>query len=391
MTSDTQKTISILGSTGSIGQQTCDIIAAYPDQFRLAGMSCYRSVDKAIELARRFKPDLLIVADDEAAQLVSTALSDMPIEIGVGEAGLIQLAQRPVDIVVGAIVGFAGVAPVMAAVQAGQTIALANKEALVAAGHLIMQEAVKNNATLLPIDSEHNAVFQCLMGQRDQEISHITLTASGGPFRDFPTTELAHVTCEQALKHPNWSMGAKVTIDSATMMNKGLELIEAAWLFNKKSNELEAVIHPQSLVHALVSFVDGSILAHLGPTDMTVPISHALAYPARLPALAQPLNITRLGQLDFRPVDEAHFRCFALARQVIDAPHEAAIILNAANEVAVDAFLTKKIGFMDIPVLVEDALNTHVDSDISSVDGIAQLDQDIRRWSLRKCECLASR
>ena len=277
----------------------------------------------------------------------------------------------------------------MAAVRAGQTIALANKEALVAAGHLIMQEAVKNNATLLPIDSEHNAVFQCLMGQRDQDISHITLTASGGPFRDLATADLENVTLEQALKHPNWSMGEKVTIDSATMMNKGLELIEAAWLFNKKSSALEAVIHPQSLVHALVSFVDGSVLAHLGPTDMTVPIAHALAYPVRLPALAKPLDITQLGQLDFRPVDETHFRCFALARQVIDADHSAAVVLNAANEVAVDGFLSKKMGFTDIAKLVEAALNAHFDSDVSSIDAIVHLDHDVRQWALNKRDALA--
>ena len=389
MTSRQQKQISILGVTGSIGRQSCDIIAAYPEDFRLVGMSCYRSVDLAIKLARQFQPEILVVADEAAAQKVAEALQDITIEILVGDQGLLRLAKKHVDILVGAIVGFAGVAPVMAAVRAGQTIALANKEALVAAGHLIMQEAVKNNVTLLPIDSEHNAVFQCLMGQRDQDISHITLTASGGPFRDLATADLENVTLEQALKHPNWSMGEKVTIDSATMMNKGLELIEAAWLFNKKSSALEAVIHPQSLVHALVSFVDGSVLAHLGPTDMTVPIAHALAYPERLNALAKPLDITQLGQLDFRPVDETHFRCFALARQVIDADHSAAVVLNAANEVAVDGFLSKKMGFTDIAKLVEAALNAHFDSDVSSIDAIVQLDHDVRQWALEKRDALA--
>jgi 1-deoxy-D-xylulose-5-phosphate reductoisomerase len=293
---------------------------------------------------------------------------------------LIDIAGQKVDLIVAAIVGVAGLAPVWKAVEAGQTIALANKEALVSAGHLIMPAARKSGANLLPIDSEHNAIFQCLRRESHEHIERIILTASGGPFREMTLAEMQQVTIEQALQHPNWSMGPKITIDSATMMNKGLELIEAAWLFDEGAKKLDAIIHPQSTLHGLVGFKDGSWLAHLGIADMRVPISYALGWPERLAWQAQPLDFSSALTLDFAPVDETKFPCFQLAKQVMAGAPEQAIILNAANEVAVAKFLNGDIGFCDIAGHVRATLEAGDYGIIAdSFEAILALDREIRQ------------
>ena len=375
------KHLTILGATGSIGDSTLKLVRARPDAFQVYCLTAHSNVELLISLAREFQPKLVVIADSDHVFEVQDALSDLPIEVEGGDDAVRAAAAHKVDIVVAGIVGFAGVAPLVSAVKAGQTIALANKESLVAAGHLVMPLVAKNKAVLLPIDSEHNAIFQCLTTEHKSEISSITLTASGGAFRDFSPADMLTVTRADALKHPNWVMGPKVTIDSATLMNKGLELIEAAWLFNLEREQINAVIHPQSLIHGMVSYVDGSILAQMGPADMRVPISYALSYPNRLDWKAKHLDPSQLPNLEFRAIDEQQFPAFSLAKDTIGDVPAKAISLNAANEVAVEAFLQGRIPFIAIPKLVSEVLNEDIRGGDESLDAIISLDEEARAFA----------
>ena len=378
--SSSQKTLTIFGATGSVGQSTLNLVRSHREKFKIFGLTAHQDVDGLAALALEFSPEIVVISDESCADSLSAKLAGSDIRILSGSKALDELAALRVDVVIAAIVGMAGLSSVAAAVQAGQKIALANKEALVAAGHLVMPALAETGAEILPIDSEHNAIFQCLMGEKKQDIVSITLTASGGPFRDLDPSELKGVELADALKHPNWEMGSKITIDSATMMNKGLELIEAYWLFGVAPDQLQAVLHPQSVIHGLVGFCDGSWLAHLGVADMRVPISYALGYPHRLGWECEQMDLVRLSQLDFRSINDALFPAFALARSVIGTNPANAVILNTANEVAVEAFLHGKIHFTDIPALIERALNMGCDGrTLSGYDDIIALDDEIRR------------
>lgn len=375
-----QKTLTIFGATGSVGQSTLNLVRSHREKFKIFGLTAHQDVDGLAALALEFSPEIVVISDESCADSLTAKLAGSDIRILSGSKALDELAALRVDVVIAAIVGMAGLSSVAAAVQAGQKIALANKEALVAAGHLVMPALAETGAEILPIDSEHNAIFQCLMGEKKQDIVSITLTASGGPFRDLDPSELKGVELADALKHPNWEMGSKITIDSATMMNKGLELIEAYWLFGVAPDQLQAVLHPQSVIHGLVGFCDGSWLAHLGVADMRVPISYALGYPHRLGWECEQMDLVRLSQLDFRSINDALFPAFALARSVIGTNPANAVILNTANEVAVEAFLHGRIHFTDIPALIERALNMGCDSrTLSGYDDIIALDDEIRR------------
>jgi len=378
--SSSQKTLTIFGATGSVGQSTLNLVRSHREKFKIFGLTAHQDVDGLTALALEFSPEIVVISDESCADSLSAKLAGSDIRILSGSKALDELAALRVDVVIAAIVGMAGLSSVAAAVQAGQKIALANKEALVAAGHLVMPALAETGAEILPIDSEHNAIFQCLIGEKKQDILSITLTASGGPFRDLDPSELKGVELADALKHPNWEMGSKITIDSATMMNKGLELIEAFWLFGVAPDQLQAVLHLQSVIHGLVGFCDGSWLAHLGVADMRVPISYALGYPHRLGWECEQMDLVRLSQLDFRSINDALFPAFALARSVIGTNPANAVILNTANEVAVEAFLHGRIHFTDIPALIERALNMGCDGrTLSGYDDIIALDDEIRR------------
>ncbi|MGB2486871.1 MAG: 1-deoxy-D-xylulose-5-phosphate reductoisomerase [Candidatus Puniceispirillaceae bacterium] len=375
-----KKNISVFGATGSVGSSTLSLVRAHPDKFAIQALTAHRNYQELATLALEFRPACVVISDEAFYTPLSDALAGTNIDILAGQSALEEVAGKKVDLLVAAIVGLAGLAAVWRAVEAGQTIALANKETLVSAGHLMMPAAQKSGAVLLPIDSEHNAIFQCLRHENKDDIEKIILTASGGPFREMSVAEMEHVTLAQALQHPNWSMGPKVTIDSATMMNKGLELIEAAWLFDEGTKKLDALIHPQSAIHGLVGFKDGSWLGQLGIADMRVPISYALGWPERLGWHSKPFDFSQALQLDFAPVDSARFPCFKLAKSVLGRAPELAIILNAANEVAVELFLGEKISFNEIASQVEAAL-TAGDSGIkaSSYNAVTALDSEIRQ------------
>ena len=375
-----KKRLTVFGATGSVGSSTLSLVREHPDKFSLHALSANSDYHSLAQLAQEFQPSYVVIADKAFYTPLCELLAGSGITVLAGQKALEDVAEQKVDLLVAAIVGLAGLAPVWRAVEAEQNIALANKETLVAAGHLIMPATEKNGATLLPIDSEHNAIFQCLRYENQADIEKIILTASGGPFREMSVAEMQDVTIEQALSHPNWSMGPKVTIDSATMMNKGLELIEAAWLFDRGAEKLDAIIHPQSSIHGLVGFKDGSWLAQLGIADMRVPISYALGWPDRLGWQGQEFDFTQALQLDFTPIDGQKFPCFSLARQVLGQPAEQAIILNAANEMAVAQFLAGKIGFADIAAIVEGALAAG-DSGIKadSYEAVIALDREIRQ------------
>lgn len=357
--------VSLLGATGSIGQSTLDVLARNRDRYRLFAVSGYRRLNELLEICRNHEPQLAAVPSSQAAafrqQLAEAGLKTQVLE---GEQGLVDLAAHPdAQVVVAAIVGAAGLLPTLAAVKAGKRILLANKEALVISGALFMQAVKEHQATLLPVDSEHNAIFQCLpehFGQQaltDQGVEKLLLTASGGPFRGWSKEALIGVTPAQAVAHPNWSMGQKISVDSATLMNKGLELIEACWLFGLPPEKIDVVVHPQSIIHSLVSYKDGSVLAQMGNPDMRTPLAHALAWPERINAGVAPLDLMTAGTLSFEPPDEQAFPCLQLARQAFKAGGTAPALLNAANEVAVDAFLQKRLGFTQIPELIAEVLN----------------------------------
>ena len=351
----TAKPISVLGATGSIGASTLDIVRGFPERFRVVSLSCHQSVEQLAEQIREFRPDRVCVGSETDAGDLRATFPE--VEVCVGKTGLMRLASDPeVELVVSGIVGAAGLLPGYAAVQAGKAIAIANKEPLVLAGELFVNEAKRTGATLLPTDSEHNAIFQALHGHSRDHVTRIILTASGGPFRDRPLMEFANITVDEALAHPNWEMGPKVTIDSATMMNKGLEIIEARWLFGLSADQIRVVVHRQSIVHSLVEFVDGSFLAQLGLPDMRIPIAYCLAYPERLPLSLPVLQLDALGRLDFEPADLQRFPCLRLAMQATRLGGSAPAVMNGANEVLVAAFLAGEIRFLDIAQTLEGVL-----------------------------------
>ena len=379
--------ITVLGATGSIGLSTLDVIARHPERYQVFALSGYSRLQELLALCLRHAPAFAVVPSDEAAAQLRAdlAAAGSATEVLVGEAGLCQVAAAPeVDAVMAAIVGAAGLRPTLAAVEAGKKVLLANKEALVMSGALFMQAVQRSGAVLLPIDSEHNAIFQCLPGDYARGLSQvgvrrILLTASGGPFRQTPLAELAEVSPEQACAHPNWSMGRKISVDSASMMNKGLELIEACWLFDARPSQVEVVVHPQSVIHSLVDYVDGSVLAQLGNPDMRTPIANALAWPQRIDSGVAPLDLFAIARLDFQAPDEQRFPCLRLARQAAEAGDSAPAMLNAANEVAVEAFLQRRIRFPQIASMIEQVLDQEPVVAVQSLDAVFAADQRARQ------------
>ena len=354
------KRISLLGSTGSIGEQTLAVVEAFPERFEVVALAAGGNIRKLVEQVRRFRPARVSVADEAGAAELRNRIGASDVQIGVGEEGLEAVAIEPADLVVAGLVGAVGLRPTLAAVRAGRDIALANKEVMVMAGALVLREIRRRGVRLLPIDSEHSAIFQALEGQRPEDVERLVLTASGGPLRTWTADRLARATVTEALAHPNWNMGRKITIDSATLMNKVLEIIEARWLFEVPPERIEVVVHPQSIVHSLVEFVDGSVLAQLGPPDMRIPIALALTYPERLPLQGRRLNLAAVGSLDFEAPDLERFPALQLGHAALRGSEAAPAVLNAANEVTVDAFLRGMIAFTDIASTNEAVLDTHL-------------------------------
>lgn len=388
--------ITVLGATGSIGLSTLDVIARHPERFQVFALSGFTRLSELLALCVRHAPRFAVVPEVDAGRRLQDQLrsAGLSTQVLVGEAGLCQVAADPeVDAVMAAIVGAAGLRPTLAAVEAGKKILLANKEALVMSGALFMQAVRKSGSVLLPIDSEHNAIFQCLPGDyarglQQVGVRRILLTASGGPFREMPLEQLHAVTPEQACAHPNWSMGRKISVDSASMMNKGLELIEACWLFDATPAQIEVVVHPQSVIHSLVDYVDGSVLAQLGNPDMRTPISHALAWPERIDSGVAPLDLFAIARLDFQAPDEQRFPCLRLAREAAQAGGTAPAMLNAVNEVAVAAFLERRIRFPEIASIIEDVLHAEPALAVESLDTVLAADGRARhlaeQWLSRR-------
>ena len=384
------QSITILGATGSIGLSTLDVIARHPDRYSVYALSAFNKVEELAVLCARFHPRQAVVGSADAAAKLAPLLRNagLKTEISYGDAALCAIAAASdCTTVMAAIVGAAGLPPSIAAARAGKKILLANKEALVMSGQLFMDAVAQNGATLLPIDSEHNAIFQCLpLDYRREPSAHgirkILLTASGGPFLDRAVETLDHVTPEQAVAHPNWSMGRKISVDSATMMNKGLEVIEAHWLFGATPAQIDVVIHPQSVIHSMVSYVDGSVLAQLGNPDMRTPIAHALAYPERIDSGVAPIDLAQIGRLDFRRPDFQQFPCLKLAFDALEAGGSAAALMNAANEIAVDAFLERQIGFRQINQVIANVMSSLPAYAVDNLDDL--LEQDRRARSLAR-------
>ena len=374
-----KRTLSILGSTGSIGRQTLDVARACGHQ--VAALTVHRSVDLAEEQARKFQPELVAVVDENAAGDLKQRLADTTIRVVSGREGLMEAATLPqADTVVTAVVGIAGLEPTLAAIDQGKRIALANKETLVCAGDLVMQRAEEKGAEIVPVDSEHSAIFQCLQGCKDRgEVRRLIITASGGPFFGKSREELAQVTKAQALRHPNWAMGAKITIDSATLMNKGLEFIEAMRLYHMPPQQIQVVVHRESIVHSLVEFTDGAILAQLGTADMRLPIQYALTWPERTPGPATPLDLLTCPPLTFAKPDPDTFRCLGLALECAKCGGTSTAILNGANEVAVELFLQEKISFLDIARLVEGALERVESIPVQTLEDVLEADRAARQ------------
>jgi 1-deoxy-D-xylulose-5-phosphate reductoisomerase len=378
--------LTVLGSTGSIGKSTLDVVARHPDKYQIYALTANQQDELLFEQCSRFKPRVAVMLDEQACFRLALRIkaAGLNIEVLSGVIGLEQVSSASeVDAVMAAIVGAAGLRPTLAAARAGKRILLANKETLVMAGRIFMDAVHLSDAILLPIDSEHNAIFQALphhySGEMDVSgVSKILLTASGGPFRNTPLAELKHVTPDQACAHPNWSMGRKISVDSATMMNKGLEVIEAHWLFNAHADAIQVVIHPQSIIHSMVQYVDGSVLAQLGNPDMRTPIAYGLAYPKRIDAGVAPLDLFKIARLDFAAPDFERFPCLALAYRALRAGGTAPALLNAANEVAVEAFLEKRITFLDIPRLIGDVLDKLPYVTVNVLDDVMQADAQAR-------------
>jgi len=373
------KKLSILGSTGSIGTQTLEVLEWLPGDFQVAALTAQNNDKLLAAQAKKWLPEVVAIGDTKAYRSLKAALSGLPCTVLAGEEGILAAATLvSADMVVDGISGVAGLLPVIAALSHGKDVALANKEVLVAAGHMVTALAEAKGVRLLPVDSEHSAIFQCLAAASGGAKT-LLLTASGGPFRDWDKKDLAGITPSMALKHPTWSMGQKITIDSATLMNKGLEIIEAHWLFQMAYEEIQVVVHPQSIIHSMVQMNDGAVLAHLGYPDMRVPIQFALTYPRRLANPVRPLDFAALGQLTFQAADEEKFSCLALAKAAGKAGGTAPAVLNAANEILVGAFLAEKIGFLDIPVMIEKVMNRHNIVENPDLETVLAADQEGRR------------
>jgi 1-deoxy-D-xylulose-5-phosphate reductoisomerase len=375
------RSLSIFGATGSVGLSTLDLVRQHRDKYRVVALTANGQAVELAELAKEFEPEIAVVADDAAYPALKEALAGTSINAAAGSAALIEAAQMGADWTMAAIVGCAGLPPTMAAIEAGKTVALANKEALVSAGELMMAAVARSGATLLPVDSEHNAIFQCLAGGRIDQVRKITLTASGGPFRTLSREAMRAVTPAQAVAHPNWSMGAKISVDSATMFNKGLELIEAHQLFPVGLDKIDILVHPQSVIHSMVEYQDRSTLAQLGSPDMRIPIASALAWPERVETNCKPLDLATIGRLDFEQLDEARFPATRLCRDAAAAGGATPAILNAANEVAVAAFLAGRIGFLDIADMVSSTLDGYSPNAPHGLDDLFSIDAAARAYA----------
>ena len=374
-----KRTIAILGSTGSIGTQTLQVVEEHPDKFEVYAITANTRVDELIEQARKFMPEAVVIADESKYPKLKEALADLPIKVYGGYESICQIVEsKPIDVVVTAMVGFSGLRPTINAIKAGKAIALANKETMVVAGELINELAMKYQTPILPVDSEHSAIFQCLAGEMHNKVEKLILTASGGPFRTFTKEQLEHVTRQQALKHPNWSMGAKITIDSASMMNKGFEVMEAKWLFGVGAEDIEVVVHPQSVIHSMVQFGDGAIKAQLGTPDMRLPIMYALTYPVRLPSSFERIDWNTLKELTF---EKPNLELFPNLRHAYTALAEGGnipCVVNAANEICVAAFLEERIKFTEMPKLIERAMEKATYILKPTLDDYLETDKEIR-------------
>ena len=383
------RTLSIFGATGSVGLSTLDLVRQHRDKYCVVALTANGNAPELAKLAIEFDAQIAVVADEAAYPALKDALAGTTINAAAGSAALIEVAQMGADWTMAAIVGCAGLPPTMAAIEAGKTVALANKEALVSAGALMMAAVERSGATLLPVDSEHNAIFQCLAGGRVDQVRKITLTASGGPFRTFSLDQMRSVTPAQAVAHPNWDMGAKISVDSASMMNKGLELIEAHHLFPVGLDKIDIVVHPQSVIHSMVEYVDRSTLAQLGSPDMRIPIASTLAWPERLETNSAPLDLARISKLEFEAPDLDRFPGLRLARQAAEQGGAAPAILNAANEVAVEAFLAGRIGFLDIAATVSSTLDGYSPNAPHSLDHLFSIDAAARAYARENIEMVA--
>lgn len=373
------KNIVLLGSTGSIGTQTLDVVRNHLDEYNIVALSCKSSIDILEKQIREFLPQAVAVHDEQQALELRKKLTGLNVEVLWGLEGLTDLTKlNKIDLVVNAIVGIAGLIPTMSAIQEKKDIALANKETLVTAGKIVMEQAKKNNVKILPIDSEHNAIFQCLLGNNLKDVNKVILTASGGPFRGYDKSMLGNITVSEALNHPKWSMGKKITIDSATLMNKGLEVIEAKWLFNLDIEQIEVIIHPESIIHSMVEYKDGSVIAQMANTDMRIPIHHAIHYPYRVANSFKKLDLIEVSKLTFEKPDYYTFPCLNLAYEALRIGGSMPTVLNAANEVAVEMFLNKTIGFYDIPKLIEIALDQHQVQYDLNIHDIIEIDNLVR-------------
>lgn len=376
----TKRQLAILGSTGSIGTQALQVIAEHADLFEVYALTANHNVDLLIEQARRFSPEAVVIADETLYPKLKEALSDLPIKTFAGSDAIAQIVEaQPIDMVLTAMMGYAGLYPTIRAIKAGKAIALANKETLVVAGELITRLALENRVPIIPVDSEHSAIFQCLAGENDNAIEKIILTASGGPFRTLSAEELKHVTKNEALKHPNWKMGAKITIDSASMMNKGFEVIEAQWLFNVTPDQIEVVVHPQSIVHSMVQFQDGAIKAQLGLPNMKLPIQYAFAYPHRLPSSDPKPRLEHYMSLTFERPDTDRFPLLGYAYEAMRQGGNMPCIMNAANEIVVEAFLHDRIAFTDMPRLIARAMDEVAFVATPTYDDYVATDAEARR------------
>jgi 1-deoxy-D-xylulose-5-phosphate reductoisomerase len=390
------KQLTILGATGSIGQSTLDVVSRHPDRYAVYALTANTRVEPMAEICRQHNPVYAVMGDQQSAERLEQLLKGSATRVIAGEQALAQVAgDDNVDIVIAAIVGSIGLLPTLAAVRTGKRVLLANKESLVMAGALFMDEVARHAAELIPIDSEHNAIFQCLPGGfserlSQQSVTKIVLTGSGGPFRELPLDEFDSITPAQAIAHPNWDMGPKISVDSATMMNKGLELIEACWLFDISEEDVEIVLHKQSIIHSMVAYNDGSVLAQMGNPDMRTPIANALAWPERISSGVEPLDLVKVSRLDFQVADEIRFPCLALARESLRQGGTSTAILNAANEVAVESFLNHRIKFGDIPTLIENTLQ-HIDAhSADSLDIILADDRRARAYLQRQLDRMSA-
>ncbi len=368
------KKLALLGSTGSIGTSTLDIVRAFPEQYQIVSLAAGRNIELLVEQIEEFLPRHVAVLRDEDAEALRLRVAHLDVEVHSGITGMIECATVSADMVVAAIVGAAGLVPTLAAIKAGRNIALANKETLVMAGSLIMAEVAARKVQLIPVDSEHSAIFQSLQGHRPEDIKRLILTASGGPFRDWDISRFPSITPADALAHPNWNMGRKISIDSATMMNKGLEIIEARWLFSVPADKIAVHVHPESIVHSLVEYQDGALIAQLGIPDMKTPIGYALSWPERLPLRQPPLDLCRQGSLTFSQPDLNMFPCLRLAYEAISSGGTLPAVMNAANEIAVDAFLKRQIGFLGISELIEKVMARHSSEPAATLDRVLQAD-----------------